>query len=287
MIVDTHPHILAKDTVKYPIAPVGGVQSAWSIGLSFSVEEMLAHMDEAHVNAAALVQASTVHGNDNSYVADSVAQYPERFVGVGGIDPREPDAMTQLDYWVTNRGLAGMRVFAGGSTVSGAEWLEDPALNAFWRLATEMQIPLNLQVVFADAARVGTIAAAHPKLTIILDTLAMMPVDDGPRFANGKPVFDLARYPNVLLKVTNLNLKAAATPRSTPQALMSALIGAFGAQRIMWGSNFPNSRPAGDSPYAALVREAQRALGECSADDRNWILSGTACACYPHLKGAS
>jgi predicted TIM-barrel fold metal-dependent hydrolase len=261
VIVDSHPHILAEDTVKYPIDPIGGVRSTWSVGVSFTVEELLAHMDEAQVAAATIVQASTVYGNDNSYVADSVSRYPERFIGVGGIDPRLPDALTRLDYWVRNRGLAGMRIFAGGSTFGGAAWLDDPALNAFWDLATSLKVPLHLQVRFEDTARAGAIAAAHPNLPIV------------------------ARYPNVLLKVTNLNLEAAVTPRSTPQALIAALIGVFGARRIMWGSNFPNTRPSGEAPYAALVDEAQSALRECSLEERNWILAGTACACYPRLKG--
>jgi len=285
VIVDSHPHILAEDTVKYPIDPIGGVRSTWSVGVSFTVEELLAHMDEAQVAAATIVQASTVYGNDNSYVADSVSRYPERFIGVGGIDPRLPDALTRLDYWVRNRGLAGMRIFAGGSTFGGAAWPDDPALNAFWDLATSLKVPLHLQVRFEDTARAGAIAAAHPNLPIVLDTLALMPVDDGPRFGSAQPVFDLARYPNVLLKVTNLNLEAAVTPRSTPQALIAALIGVFGARRIMWGSNFPNTRPSGEAPYAALVDEAQSALRECSLEERNWILAGTACACYPRLKG--
>jgi L-fuconolactonase len=285
VIVDSHPHILSEDAVKYPIDPIDGVRSTWSVGVSFTVEELVAAMDAAHVEAATIVHASTVYGSDNSYVADSVARYPERFVGVGGIDPRRPDALRQLDYWVSNRGLAGMRVFAGGSTVGGATWLDDLALKPFWDLATSLNIPLHLQVRFEDTARVSVIAEAHPQLSIVLDTLALMPVDDGPRFRSAQPVFDLAHHSNVRLKVTNLNLKAAVTPASTPQALIAALIGAFGAQRIMWGSNFPNTRPEGGAPYSALVDEAERALRECSLEDRNWILAGTACACYPRLKG--
>lgn len=287
MIVDTHPHILAQDTVKYPLDPLGGVQSAWSIGLSFTAEEMLAQMDEAHVGAATLVQASTVHGNDNSYVADSVQAYPERFVGVGGIDPREPDALAQLRFWVEERGLAGMRIFAGGSTVSGAAWLEDPSLDAFWDAARALRVPLNVQVRFEDTARVGTIARANPHLALVLDNLALMPVDDGPAFAGAQAVFDLARYPNVSLKLTNLNLKAAAADPSTPQALIAALVRAYGAERMMWGSNFPNSRPTGDSPYAVLVHEAEAALSDCTEHERTWILGGTARALYPQLKGVS
>jgi predicted TIM-barrel fold metal-dependent hydrolase len=287
VIVDTHPHILAADTQKYPIDPIGGVQSAWSIGLSFSPEELLEQMDHAGVGAATLVQASTVHGNDNSYVADSIAKYPKRFVGIGGIEPRDADAPQKMRYWVEERGMSGMRIFAGGSTVASSDWLEDAALDAFWRAADALHIPLNVQVRFPDTARVGTIAAKYPTLRLILDNLALMPVDDGPPYAAAQAAFLLARFPNVSLKLTNTNLAEAANPKSTPQALIAALIDAFGAERMMWGSNFPTARPSGSSAYAPFVDVAKNALRDCSADDRAWILGGTACELYPHLKEAS
>ena len=29
-IIDIHPHIVSPDTKRYPLAPLGGTQSAWS-----------------------------------------------------------------------------------------------------------------------------------------------------------------------------------------------------------------------------------------------------------------
>jgi hypothetical protein len=59
LYVDTHPHILALDTQKYPVAPLGGVQSEWSKSFSNSAEEFLRHMDEAGVGKATLVATTT------------------------------------------------------------------------------------------------------------------------------------------------------------------------------------------------------------------------------------
>ena len=92
MIVDIHPHVISTDTVRYPNAPVGGHKSDWSHERPVSVEQMIAAMDEAGIDRAALVQASTCYGHDNSYVAVAVAAHPKRFTGVFSVDVLAPDA---------------------------------------------------------------------------------------------------------------------------------------------------------------------------------------------------
>ncbi len=90
--IDIHPHIIAGDTKLYPLAPLGGHQSDWSRTRPVTVEKLIAAMKEAGVEKAAIVQASTCYGHDNSYVADAVAPHPERFTGVFSVDVLAPDA---------------------------------------------------------------------------------------------------------------------------------------------------------------------------------------------------
>src|SRR2546425_12685381 len=117
IIVETHAHPVAADTTKYPIDPLGGVQSEWSKDFTNTGEEFLALMDEAGVAQATLVQASTVHGYDNSYTAECAAAHPDRFVGIGCIDALAPDAPDVLSYWIEDQGLKGIRLFTTGSTL--------------------------------------------------------------------------------------------------------------------------------------------------------------------------
>ena len=41
-IVDAHIHLVAADTQRYPISPIGGIQSEWSKGMQLTAEEFLA-----------------------------------------------------------------------------------------------------------------------------------------------------------------------------------------------------------------------------------------------------
>ena len=90
--IDIHPHIIADDEKRYPLAPLGGHQSDWSRTRPVTTEQMIAAMDKAGVAKAAIVQASTCYGHDNSYVADAIAAHPDRFTGVFSVDVLAADA---------------------------------------------------------------------------------------------------------------------------------------------------------------------------------------------------
>ena len=91
MIIDTHCHVIATDTKKYPLKPLFGKQSDWSAEHPLDYPDMVAADQAAGVDKAVLVQASSAYAFDNSYVSDSVAAHPERFTGVFS-DVVAPDA---------------------------------------------------------------------------------------------------------------------------------------------------------------------------------------------------
>src|SRR5260221_4120228 len=99
-VIDIHPHVVASDTRRYPLSPLSGRQSDWSRERPVGFEGMIAAMDEAGVAKAALVQASTCYGHDNSYLAGAVAPRPERVTGVFSVDVFARHAPQRIRYWV-------------------------------------------------------------------------------------------------------------------------------------------------------------------------------------------
>ena len=97
-VVDIHPHIIATDRARYPLDPLFGVQSGWSKERPVEIDGLIAEMNEAGVDKAAVVQASTCFGFDNSYVTDSIAHHKGRLTGVGSINLIAPDATIALDF---------------------------------------------------------------------------------------------------------------------------------------------------------------------------------------------
>lgn len=282
MIIDIHPHVISTDLARYPRAPIGGHQSDWSKDRPISYEQMIAEQDRAGVDKAALVQASTCYGHDNSYVADGVAAHPERFTGVFSCDILKPDALDTMARWMA-RGLTGMRLFTTGSTMPGqADWLDDPKSFPAWGMAAEKNLPVCLQMTAKGIPQLETVLKRFPKLRVILDHLARPVQEDGPPYKGADSLWGLAKYPNVYLKVTERNLVGARAGKATPESFFGRLVTDFGANRIAWGSNYP----ASEKPLPELVELAKDTLGFLPLRDREWIFSGTAQTLYPSLKNA-
>jgi L-fuconolactonase len=278
-VFDIHPHVISTDLNRYPHAPIGGHQSTWSRDRPVSYEQMIAYQDRAGIKKAALVQASTCYGHDNSYLAEALTTHPERFTGVFSCDILAPDACEAIAYWMA-KGMTGMRLFTTGSTMPGqAGWLDDPRSFPAWRMAAEKRLPVCLQMTAKGIAQLTSVLDRFPHLRVILDHLARPQQDDGPPYSGAESLWNLASYPNVFLKITERNFIGARTGRGTPESFFGRLVSEFGASRIAWGSNYP----ASESSLSDLVKLAQSTLDFLSQSDREWIFSRTAKRLYPVL----
>jgi predicted TIM-barrel fold metal-dependent hydrolase len=235
--------------------------------------------DRAGIRKAALVQASTCYGHDNSYVADAVEAYPARFAGVFSCDILAPDACETMARWMA-RGLTGLRLFTTGSTMPGqASWLDDPRSFPAWRKAEETGLPVCLQMTGEGIPQLENVLQRFPGLRVVLDHLARPVQDDGPPYTAADSLWGLARFPGVYVKVTERNFVGASAGRATPETFFGRLVSAFGASRIAWGSNFP----ASERTLPELLALAQDTLGFLTEKDREWIFSRTAQTLYPAL----
>jgi predicted TIM-barrel fold metal-dependent hydrolase len=281
MTIDIHPHVISTDTSRYPNAPVGGHKSNWSHERPVSAEQMIAAMNEAGIAKSALVQASTCYGHDNSYVADSVAAHPDRFTGVFSVDPLAPDAPEKMRYWA-GRNLTGMRLFTAGSTMlNQADWVDDPRSFPAWECASELGIPVCMQMTVKAIPQLIHMLERFPKVKVILDHLAKPSLSDGPPYVGAADVFHLAGYKNLFLKVSPHTVAEAQNGKATHATFFPLLVSKFGAPRITWGSNYPASKGA----LPDLLKASQAALSVVSAEDCDWIFAGTALTLYPALNG--
>src|SRR5262249_52254940 len=168
-VIDIHPHIIASDTARYPLAPLGGHQSDWSRTRPVTTEQLLAAMDEAGVAKAAIVHAATLYGHDNSYVADPGPAHPGRCTGVFSVDVLAPDAPERMRHWVCRK-LTGLRLFTIGSTMPNqASWLDDPKSYPAWDCASQLGLPICLQMSAKAFPQMIRMIERFPKARVILD----------------------------------------------------------------------------------------------------------------------
>jgi L-fuconolactonase len=277
--IDIHPHIIANDAARYPLAPLGGHQSDWSRTRPVTLEQLIAAMDKAGVQKAAIVQASTCYGHDNSYVADAVVAYPNRFTGVFSVDVLAPDAPRRMREWKT-RGLTGMRLFTFGSTMSEqANWLDDPKTYPAWACAGELGLSVCLQMSAKAIPQAIAMARRFPEVRVILDHCARPDLADGPPYNAAASLFGLASNANVYLKLTPRIFAESRSGKATPESFFPRLASVFGASRLAWGSNYPSS----EGTLPALLATARQSLTSLTSSDRDWIFAKTAQVLYPAL----
>jgi L-fuconolactonase len=277
--IDIHPHIIARDTKRYPLAPLGGHQSDWSRTRPVTVEMLIAAMDEAGVQKAAIVQASTCYGHDNSYVVDAVAAHPHRFTGVFSVDVLAPDAPERMRDW-RDKGLTGLRLFTFGSTMAEqANWLDDAKSYPAWECAGELGLSICLQMSAKAIPQAAGMAKRFPMVRIILDHCARPVLEDGPPYAAAASLFGLAHYPNIYLKLTPRIFAEARHGKASPETFFQRLVSVFGAARLAWGSNYPSS----EGTLPVLLQTARASLPSLPQADQEWIFAKTAQVLYPAL----
>jgi L-fuconolactonase len=276
VIVESHCHIISPDQQKYP-RDLGPNPGSWVRDLS--AEEFIALNDAVGVERAILVQAFGAYKYDNRYVAEVVATYPQRFVGVCIVDALHPDAPQILDFWVKERGMKGLRVV----TWTEPELkLDDPRLDRLWQRASELRIPVCVLTNFVQVPRLRRVLEHFDQLRLALDHLGLPRLDDGPHFSKEQALFDLAQFPNFHGKFSSWTITAAAK-NGAPAVVnfFRRLVDTFGAQRLMWGTNFPASN---DRTYQGFVDYARQQLSFLSSDEQRWIFGETALSLWPMLR---
>ncbi len=277
--VDIHPHVISDDEGRYPPAPLFGKRSDWSQERPSTVDTLIAQMDAAGVDKAAVVHSSTTYGFDNSYVVDACNAHPDRLIAVGSVDVLAPDAVTTIRQWV-DRGLAGLRVFTGGSTKEfDPSELDDARAYPAWELLGDLGLTMCIQTGPVGLPAVVALARRFPNVPIILDHLGRPDVTDGAPYTAAQSLFDIAPIESIYLKLTPRIMGDVKKGGASPESFFPKLVEAFGAQRLAWGSNYPTS----GGTLADIKATAQDRLSCLSDEDRSWIFAKTAQSLYPRL----
>jgi len=184
-----------------------------------------------------------------------------------------------MQRWL-DAGLSGLRIFTTGTTMPGqADWLDDARTFPVWEYAQAHDVSICVQMAAAGIPKLVNLVTRFPRVRVLLDHFARPNLADGPPYEAAGALFGLAAHPGVHLKVTNRAIREAGRGASTPEAFFPRVVAAFGANRLVWGSNYP----AAEGTLAAILSEAKAALSVLSEADRAWIFDRTARTIYPVL----
>jgi len=266
-LIDTHTHVVADDHARYPLHP-RKLSGEWYLEAPHTAEQLLACMDEAGVERAVLVQAVGAYTYENDYAADSAAAHPSRFASACCVDPVAGDAVATLRRWIRDRGMQGVRIFA---VARGSE-LDDPRTFPVWEEARALGAHVIVTILGNQLHALRRMLQRYPDVRVSLDHCGF------PEPKNPEPLFALAGEANLHCKVSSIVLDSM---QGEAAGFVQQLVDCFGAERVMWGSDFSQTH---DRSYPELVALARHAFGGLSEAQRQQCFVGTPRSLWPSLR---
>ncbi|CAF2095406.1 unnamed protein product [Brassica napus] len=280
-VIDSHLHVWAspQEAVTYPYFP--GQEPT----LTGDVEFLLKNMGDARVDGALIVQPIN-HKFDHSLVTSVLKKYPSKFVGCCLANPAEDGSgIKELESLVLESNYKAVR-FNPYLWPSGQKMTNDVG-KAMFSKAGELGVPVGFMCMKGldlHIAEIEELCTEFPNTTVLLDHAGFCKVpENGEAKDTYSQLMELSRFPQqVYVKFSALfRISRTGFPYQDLAPLLSQVVSNFGANRVMWGSDFP---------FVVLecgYKEAKEAVtiiakqASLSSSDMDWIMGKTVMQLFP------
>jgi L-fuconolactonase len=276
-VLDSHVHVWELGRRPQPwIDPVAMAL----IHRDHPVAELETTLAGAGVAGSVLVQVVNDPGETDDFLWAGASPCVEAVVGwVDLLGPGLDDRVDALVEHPSRTRLAGVRHQALAEP-DPAGWLLRASAAGAFRLLGERGLACDLILRPEHLAVAHDVVAAHPGTTFVLDHAGKVPVLTGwgspESRAWAASVARLGGLDHLLVKLSGLTTMADPERWSTADLApyVDHVLEHVGPHRMLFGSDWPVSRRAGDYPRTvATARELVAALSE---DEQRAVLSGTA-----------
>jgi len=232
-IVDTHAHIYHADEVRYPMLP-DPLRPPEGTG---TVEHLRRETEASGVARAVLVQTGSAYRWDNRVLGETSAANRPWCVGVCTLDPLSAESPGELAHLANHHNVRGIRMEA---TRSGEPAFHHAGSVRMWEAARDLGLVVCAHVRAAFLEELGELLAQFPDVQVVLDHAAYPRAEDGPDSETVRRVLELARFPQLHVKLTFVVTGSEAEyPFRDMHPVVRAIVAGYGPQRCMWGSDFP------------------------------------------------
>ena len=234
LIIDCHAHITSPDEVRYPPR-----QNPLRVPDGRGAIEDLRQTSAAHgVAAVRAVHTVSFYDHDNRYLADTAQAHPEWVAGVCALDPDDPGSPARLRELVTVFGVRTLRSVPG----DGRRTFDHEGVRRLWRVCAEAGASVDLFLMSLEWVEgAEKLLRDFPDLVVGFDhCMDLKPGPSCPQVL--AEVLRLAQYPNLIAKVDFVSTGTqTGFPGADLHGEVMAIIEAYGPERCVWGSNFPNA----------------------------------------------
>lgn len=187
---------------------------------------------------------------------------------VGWTDLLAPDAPAAIARLASNTKLKGLRPML--QDISDERWIANPALAPALAAMVEHGLRFDALVLPRHLPALLECARDYPQLVIVIDHAAKPPIADAGFGHWREHMAQLAALPNVHCKLSGMVTEAKADWNVDDlRPYLSHVLEVFGAQRVIWGSDWPVVDLAGG--YGAWLAASEALLAHLGQQDRNDI----------------
>jgi L-fuconolactonase len=280
-VIDAHHHVWDLAVRDQPW--LSGADMA-AIRRTFTVDDLRPAAKAAGVDATVLVQTVTVAAETPEMLA--IAAAGPLVAGVVGwtdlASPAIADELARLAAGLGGSGLVGIRHQV--QEEPDPDWLRRPDVIRGLRAVAAAGLAYDLVILPHQLPAATYAAAAVPGLTLVLDHAAK-PHVGGDLAVWAADVRKFAAEPNTTCKLSGLVTEGP--PGAGPQAfaeVADVVLGAFGADRVMFGSDWPVCLLSRD--YAGVMALSRSLTAGLSAAERAAVFGATAARAYRLAAGA-
>ena len=272
MIIDAHQHFwqLSDRAGYWPPAGLAPIHR------DFSPADLEPLLHGSGVRGTILVQSlPTIE--DSEYLLGLAAQHEFILGVVGWVDLASPAAPACIARLAQNKKLKGLRPML--QDLADERWIESPALAPAIEAMQAHQLAFDALVLPRHLAPLRRFVDRFPGLPVVIDHAAKPLIADGlvePWLADMK---QLAACPQVHCKLSGLLTEAGVNPSvEVLKPYVDSLIEIFGPERMLWGSDWPVLRLAGD--YASWLAMSKAFLAPLSPRQQAAVLGYNALRFY-------
>ena len=275
MRIDSHHHLW--DLAISPRPWLAGEMLA-GIKRTFSMKDFYSERASAQIDQSILVQTISEYDEMKEFFA--VAAEHESVVGVvAWIDMSSTDCVQQLEKYLDLPGaerLVGIRDGAQGR--ADAQWLAGDQIAVNARKLAEKDLAFDLLVDPSNLAASTQLVSHCPDTTFVLDHIGKPNIakgDQGELAAWSHSINELAKNKNVSCKISGMVTEAdwKAWEEKDFKRYFDVVLNAFGADRIMYGSDWPVCKLA--ATYEQVAQLAEYLIQDLSPSEKEtfWALN--------------
>jgi L-fuconolactonase len=238
MIIDSHQHFwrIGANGCVWPTPDLSAIYR------NFMPMDLEAESASVGLSGSVLVQ-SQESGEDTDWLISLAEATPFVKAVVGWADLKTPEAPARIAALAVRPKLRGLRPMLQSLP---EDWILDPTIAPAIEAMQAHSLTFDALIYTRHLPSLRLLASRYPALPIVIDHGAKPPIAGGKIEVWREEIAETARSPNIFCKLSGLLTEAAPNqPKDALAPYIAHLVSVFGAERLMWGSDWPVLNLAG------------------------------------------